>query len=110
MIFLIWLAFAAFGLVAGHFIKGQGTLGFLTSLLWCVASLLLAAFTGNDPTPMAFVFGILGIFTLTFLPDIRRFCEKCRKKIHPQATKCPYCHSDCPDTRLPRKHFWEKRA
>ena len=52
---------------------------------------------------LGFVFGPFGL-AFSFASGSSRECIACRKRVHPQATRCPYCQSELPE--LPPKPSW----
>jgi len=62
-----------FGIVSAFVASQRGGSG----CLWLIVGILLGPF---------------GLILAFIIPGVR--CPACKKTVHPEATKCPYCRSD----------------
>ena len=56
---------------------------------------------------LGFLFGPFGL-AVAFMAGKQATCGACRKRIHPEATKCPYCQTQ--QDALPRPHCMERQS
>ena len=68
-------------------------------LVWIVCG-VAAAFVAENRGASGFLWFILGVvlgplgLIFSFASGSDRVCPACRKRVHPKATRCPYCQSD----------------
>jgi hypothetical protein len=73
-------------------------------LIWLVCGIAAAIIASNRGANgclwfgLGFLFGPFGL-AFSFGAGSGRQCPACRKNIHAEATKCPYCQSELPQAQ-----------